>query len=370
MKFTCLQENLSKGLGTVTRAIPTKSLLPILSNVLISAENGQIKLCATNTETTIITHIGASIQEEGAITVPARLIREFVSTLSPSTLEGELKGLVLHLSSVKTKSRFNGISADDYPNLPTFPADVEYLELDPKVFTQAVSAVAFAAATDEARPMFTGIYLNYSEGTLTVASSDGYRLSEKILNLKSKVEPFTAIIPAKTLLEISKIFSTSDEPVKFLLIKEDNMVIFEAEDTLVASNILNGEYPNYKKIIPEEHVLTAEFDSSDLAEAVKLTNIFSTEDSRAVKLKFNPNGFIYIASSDEQTGEHESQVPAEIEGEEMEIAFNSKYLLDLLNNVKSERISFKAKGNNTPCLFIPLDQKNFLHVIAPMQLQK
>ena len=184
--------------------------------------------------------------------------------------------------------------------------------------------------------------------------------------MESKLKPFSVIVPAKTILEISRIFSNSDEPIKFALNKEDNMALFEAEDTLVASNILNGEYPNYKRIIPEEHVLTAVFDAAELSEAVKLTNIFSTEDNKAIKLKFKTDGFIFIATSGEQTGEHESQVTAEIEGEELEIAFNSRYLLDLLNNVKTERISFKAKGNNSPCLFIPLDHENFLHVIAPV----
>lgn len=369
MKFTCLQENLSKGLGTVHRAIPTKSMLPILSNILISAENGQIKLAATNTETTIVTYVGASIEKEGAITVPAKLIKEFLSTLSPSTLEAELKNSILHLSSAKTKSKFNGISADDYPNLPSFPEKASYLEFDAKTFTSAVNVVAFAAATDEARPIFTGIYLNYADGVLTIASSDGYRLSEKILKIKGNVEPFSVVIPSRALLEISRIFAVSPEPIRFALLPADNMAIFESDGTTVASNIINGEYPNYKKIIPSEHVLTAKFDAAELAEAVKLTNIFSEESSKAVKLKFKPEGFIFIGSSGEERGAHESQVAAIIEGDEMEIAFNSKYLLDFLTNVKCEKISFKAKGTNTPCLFIPSDYEDFLHVIAPMQIQ-
>ncbi len=371
MKFTCLQENLAKGLGIVYRAIPTKSSLPILSNVLISAENGQIKLAATNTETTITTYIGASIDKEGSITVPAKLLRDFVSTLSPNTLTAELKDLTLHMVSDKTKSRFNGVDASDYPNLPEFNKDLAYMELDPKIFSHAVSLVAFAAAADESRPIFTGVYLNLQSGTLTIASSDGFRLSEKVMNLDTAgdMDDFTVIVPAKTLLEISRIFSASDEPLKMAIHPDANMVLFKAEDTTVSSNILNGEYPNYKRIIPEEHILQADFDSSELAEAVKLTNLFSTESVVAVKLRFNPEGYINIGITGEETGAHESQVSANIDGEETEIAFNSKYLLDFLTNTKSNRISFKAKSASAPCLFIPLDHENYMHVIAPMQIQ-
>jgi DNA polymerase-3 subunit beta len=370
MKFTCLQENLSKGLGIVCKATPTKSILPIYSNVLISAENGQIKLAATNTETTIITFIGASIEKEGAITVPAKILKEFVSTLSPSTLIAELKDAVLHISSEKTKSKFNGVDADDFPKLPQFDEKAKYIELDPKAFAAAVGNVAFAAATDEARPIFTGIYLHYVDGTLVVASSDGFRLSEKTLDMKSKMPEFSVVIPAKTLLEVSRIFANSVEPIKFVLNKEENLALFSSEDTLVASTILNGDYPDYRRIIPSEHILTAEFDAAELAEAIKLTNLFLTDSSNAIKLKFNPEGYIYIGSSGEEKGAHESQVTAIIEGDELEIAFNSKYLLDLLTNVKSEKISFKAKGNNSPCLFIPIGHENYVHVIAPMQVQK
>ncbi len=368
MKFTCLQENFAKGLGIVFRAIPTKSSLPVLSNVYISAENDQLKLAATNTETTIITYIGASIKEDGAITVPAKLLKDFVSTLSPSTLTVELKDLVLHISSEKTKSRFNGTDPSDYPNMPSFDTKKAYLALDPKVFATAISHVLFAAATDESKPIFTGVYLCYKEGTLTIASSDGYRLSEKVLTIGKNDHEFTVILPAKTLAEIAKIFSGSNEPLKFGINEGDNLALFESEGTLVTSSMLNGEYPNYKRIIPEDTILQAEFSVGDLTEAVRLTNIFSKEASSAIKMRFNPEGFIHIASSDEEVGAHESKVTAEIEGDEMEITFNSKYLLDFLTNIKVDRVLIKSKGAGIPCLFTGIGLDDFLHVIAPMQV--
>jgi DNA polymerase III subunit beta len=370
MKFTCLQENLSKGLGIVTKAIPLKSSLPILSNVLISAENGQIKLAATNLETAIVTYVGASIEEEGSTTVPARLIKEFISNLSPGThINFELKDEILLVNSNKTKSKFNTATPNDYPTLPVFPKGAKYLELDPKIFALTINNVAFAAASDHSRPIFSGILLNFSKNVLTVASSDGFRLSEKQVKVEGKVPDFHAIIPAKTLLEVSKIYINSEEPVKFALNSEENMAVFEAEETLVAAQILSGEYPNYQKIIPEEHSLTAEIIAEELLEAVKLTTVFAKEINSAIKIKFSPKGFINVVSIVQETGEHESRVTAEIEGDELEVAFNSRYLLDLLNNVKAEKIVIRTKGSTTPCLFIPHGHEDFLHVIAPMQIQ-
>jgi DNA polymerase III subunit beta len=370
MKFSCLQENLSKGLGIVGRAVPVKSSLPILSNVLISAENGQVKLAATNLETTVVTYIGASVDEEGSTTVPAKLIKEYISNLSPGThITFQLKEDILNVTSDRTRSKFNCVNPADYPTLPTFPKGAKYLELDPKIFALAINNVAFAAASDHVRPVFSGILLNFSNDQLTAASSDGFRLSEKQIKVEGKGSEFYTIIPAKTLLEVTKIFINSEEPIKFVLNKEENMALFEAEDTLVATQVLSGEYPDYRKIIPDEHLLTAEIMAEGLLEAVKLTTVFAREMNSAIKLRFSSKGFVSVISMVQETGEHESKMEAEIDGEELEIAFNSKYLLDLLNNVKSEKIVIKTKSSTTPCIFQPLEHNDYLHVIAPMQIQ-
>ena len=369
MKFTCLQENLAKGLNTVYKAVPTKSALPILSNILLSAEEGRLKLSATNLETSITTYVGASVQEEGAASVPAKLLREFITTLPPSTVSAELKNDILHISSEKTKSKFNCAEASEYPELPTMPKDAKYIEIDPKVFAHDVSIVGFAAATDDSRPLFTGIYVTYSEGKLILAATDGFRLSEKTLQVKGGANEFSAIIPAKTLVEVAKLFAAYTEPIKIVLNEAENLVLFEGEDTLIATRIIDGQYPDYKRIIPTVSKMTAEFLASELLEAVRLTSIFSKEDSGAIKIKFDQDGTVYILTTIKQVGEHESKFAAQIEGEVAEIAFNSKYLLDLLNNVKAERMVFIANTNLTPCIIKPIDTEDFMHIIMPMQIQ-
>ena len=368
MKFSCLQENLEKGLQTVSKAVPVKGSLPILTNILFSTEDGKLKLSATNLETAITTYVPCSIQEDGAITIPAKLIREFVSNLPPSTINAHLTGHTLHLSSDKTKSKFNGITADEYPELPTFPKDSKAIELDPKVFADAISFVAFASGTDDSRPIFSGVYLKCDGKLLTIACTDGFRLSEKLLELGKKCEPFSAIIPAKTLLEVSRVFASSAEPLLFALNGNENLALFKSEDTTVATRIIDGEYPDYKKIIPQEKTLSADFSTADFIEAVKLTNVFAKEGNNAIKVRFDPSGVIRIMSLSEEAGEHVSELSGEIDGDMVEIAFSSKYLLDYLNNIKTETITFVTKGNVAPCIFKSGIHPNFIHIIMPMQI--
>ncbi len=370
MKFTCLQENLSRGLQTVTRAVPVKSSLPILSNVLISTDNGRVKLSATNLETAITTFIGASVSEEGSITVPAKLLKDFVTNLSPSTIEAKLENDILHLHSKNTKSRFNGNNSGDYPELPSFPEKIETVSLDPKVFNDAISVVAFASGTDSSRPMFTGIFFNKVGDKLTIASTDGFRLSEKLVTLSnSQPKDFSVIIPAKTLLEVAKVFSTSAEPIRFALNKDENLALFQAEDTFIATRTIEGNYLDYQRIIPTSHQLKAVFSAVDFLEAVRLTNIFAKEGNSTLKIRLDPTkNIIKVNSLSEETGEHESEIPAELEGELLDIAFNSKYLLDFLGNVKTERICLTTNGNVAACVLKPEDHENFLHIIMPLQI--
>jgi DNA polymerase III subunit beta len=368
MKFSCLQENLLKGLQTVSKAVPTKGSLPILSNILFSAEDGKLRLSATNLETAITTFVPCSVQEDGAITIPAKLIREFVSNLSPGTMSAHLNGHVLNITANKAKSKFNGVGAEEFPELPSFTDKTKYIELDPKVFSDAVSYVAFASGVDDSRPIFTGVLLNCDGKTLTIASTDGFRLSEKIIKLTKSCDPFSTIIPAKTLLEVSRVFATSVEPLKFALSDTENLALFKSEDTTIATRVLDGEYPDYKRIIPSEKNMTATFLTSEFLEAVKLTNVFAKEGNNAVKLRFDPEGIIKVTSLAEEAGEHISEFTGEIEGEITEVAFSSKYLLDYLNNIKTENIKFSTKGNVSPCIFTSDTLEDFLHIIMPMQI--
>ncbi|KKT11266.1 MAG: polymerase III subunit beta protein [candidate division WWE3 bacterium GW2011_GWB2_43_22] len=370
MKFSCLQENLNKGLQIITRAVPAKGSLPILSNVLISTENGRLKLAATNLETAITTYVNASIDKEGAITVPAKVLKELVANLHPSTIEIKMDNDILHLKSDNTKSKLNGTDAKDYPELPSISKDETSLELDPTVFAQAVSMVTFASSMDESRPIFTGVYVTYEKGKMVLAATDGFRLSEKSITVgKSDAKKFTALIPAKTLAEVSKVFASSASPLKMVLSENENLALFSSEDTTIATRIIDGQYPDYKKIIPSTATVKATFNSGEFLEAVRLTTVFVKEGTNnTIKLRVDPEGLIKISSLNNETGTHESEIPAETEGEMLEIAFSSKYLLDFLNNVKGEKINMEASSNSTACIFKTDVTEDFLHIIMPIQL--
>lgn len=372
MKFSCLQENLAKGLNIVSRAVPVKSPLPILSNILIKTEDGRIKLAATNLETTVVTYIGASVEEEGVITIPAKIFKEFITNLPADTLNLDLQNNTLHVKSKKTKSKFNGSSANDYPDLPIMPEKSKFVEFDTKEFGDAISMVAFASGTDSSRPVFTGIYMKWENNNLVLASSDGFRLSEKFISAGGDSESASVVIPSKTLVETAKIFYGSAKPIKFTLDGSKNLALFESDDTFVATRILDGEYPDYKRIIPTSTNLSATFKTEDFLEAVKLTSIFAKESGEAtqiIKVRLDPDEGIKVSSMAEETGDHESNFEAEIEGSLTEIAFNAKYLMDLFNNAKSEKMVLRTAGNLTPCSFALVNEDTqFIHIIMPMQI--
>jgi DNA polymerase III subunit beta len=211
--------------------------------------------------------------------------------------------------------------------------------------------------------------LSYADEKLVIASTDGFRLSEKALALKSDTKPFSTIIPSKTLMEVSKIFAASNEPLNISISDSSNMVVFQSEDTTVYTRILDGQYPDYKRIVPTSATFKANFVAEEFLEAVKLTNIFVKEgDSSTLKVRFDPEGVIRVASLSDESGYHESELAAEIEGEMLEIAFSAKYLLDFLNNVKCHKVSFETTGNKSACLLRPEEHENFFHIIMPIQL--
>lgn len=385
MKFTCQKENLSKSLGVVVKAVPIKHSFPILTNVLLQTQEGRVTLSGTDFETSIITNMGAAIDEEGSITVPARELLEFLSHLSGDAIDVTMANDTLHIVSGKTKSKFNGITAQDYPTLPDLNDELEYIEINPKEFARGVSSVAFSISTDDSRPVFSGILLRLFEGNFYFVASDGYRLTESKFPLAVKgdaeniPDDFSVIIKAKTLVEVARIFSSMEENIKIYLNPAKNLCMFQCEDTVVSTGIIEGTYPDYKRIIPNETKVEAIFDADALAEAVKLTNVFTKNSSNSLKIKVDSEeNMIHVYSSAEEMGQNTTDIPAEVNGDDLEIMFNSRYLLDFLSHNKSDKLVFKANNGTSPCIIMPyLDEvaeennedstlPSFIHVMAPM----
>ena len=367
MKFTCRQENLERGLNQVYKAVPNKANLPILSNVHLLARDGRLRLSATNLATSITTHIGVSIEEEGAITVPAKIFRDLVSNLPKGVITFVLKKGILHVHTEDNKAELNTVSAEEYPEIPAMGNDGEVLEIESAMFADAVKSVVFAAATDTTRPIFSGVYLSFVDGLLNVVPSDGFRLSEKVLTLDVPFsKTFSVVIPAKTLLEVARMI-VSEAPTRITLDDRANLVLFSNQDTVIATRIINGPLLVINTIYHKKHVLEAEISHEDLLEAVRLADVFAQEADSSVKVHFDPEGVISVSSSSPESGKQTSSFKAAVDGDEMDISLNAKYILDFLTNAGTDKILFCTQDAMSPCVFRPFDTQDFLHIIMPRQ---
>lgn len=370
MKFSVKQEKISKALQVVTRAVPTKASLPILNNILLSAENNQISLSATNLETAIKVDLDAVVTEPGIMAVPARILKDFILSLSDETLKFETDKTKLKLKSENSKTVFNGINHQDYPSLPKISRPQDPTAVQSQTLNKINQHVSFSASNDITKGVFTGILIDIQSKDLTAVCTDGNRLSEYKIQLSNdNNKDLQVIIPAKTFIEVTKIFSTENNNIEIFKSTDENLLIFKSEDILVATRILDGNYPDYKSVIPTDFNLTANFSLTEFEDAVKKTNIFAKEtDGSTIKLKFDPvEKQIVISSQAEVSGENQSIIAADIDGDLLEASFNSKYLLDFCTNFKVENITLKTNSATSPFLFLSEEDKNYLHLVMPLQ---
>ena len=343
MKISCLQENLSRSLAVVGRAVATRATLPVTQNVLLSVDQSMLKLSATNLEVAITTWTGAMIEEEGAITVPARLLTEFVSSLPNDKIDLEIQpgSSVLQLSCDRSKATIHGTDASEFPPIPTVDDGVS-AQVDPLVFKAAIARVAFAAATEESRPVLTGVELKVEGERFSLAAADGFRLAVHHGALISPVDTeIKVIIPARTLNELNRLLGDQEEPVDIMMTPAKGQVMFRIrgrETVEVVSQLLQGAFPNYEQLIPDHHDTRAILDLPALLRAVRTAAIFARDGSNIIRLELVPSngggGKVVISAKSEEVGENQDEVDADtIEGNEGKIAFNSRYLLETLLGV-------------------------------------
>lgn len=376
MKFTCLRENLLKTLNSASKVVPIKNSLPILSHILIKAENNSVTIFATNLESALAINLPASVETDGVATVSLKLLRDAITHVTSQSLLLELTGDSLSVISPKAQASFMTMSASDFPSIPARDTNVPFIEINTAELFNAISLVAFSCATDEAKPVYTGVLVSFANNTLTLATTDGFRLSEKKISITSDLIEFSAIVPAKTFLEIVRIMSASNTPVKLYLNSNKNLLLLENDEAFVATGIIDGTFPDYKRIVPTESEHTAQVLLKDALEAVKLASVFTREDSDAVKVLLDPQGQMHIKSSSQETGNSASTLDAVITSSiqpgdtpsVLEIAFNPRYLLDIFNTIKCEKISLETVNTTSPCVIRPLDGTNYIHIVMPVRL--
>jgi DNA polymerase III subunit beta len=375
MKVTVLQENLARGLSIVSRAVSPRSTLPVLANVLIASDEGRLRLSATNLEMGITCWIGAKIEEEGSTTVPARTLADLVSTMPDPQVSLTLntQNQTLNVRSGSSTNDIKGIDAQEFPPLPVPDFD-EAILISMADFKEMIHQVAFAASTDEARPVLMGVLLIVEGDKVTMAAADGFRLSVRSATLSAAAPAsVSAIIPARALSELARIASDGEQTVQMVIPKGRGQVVFRVKDAELVSQLIDGTFPDYQQIIPRSHKSRTLVSTASLLKACRQAEIFAREGSNVVRLNIKTNGEmqpgeVEISAHSEETGSNETLVEATVDGIPLLIAFNVKYLREVLEVVKSPNVAIETSAPNAPGVVRPVGDDNFLHVIMPMHL--
>ena len=377
MNVSCLQEHLAKGLGIVSRAVATRSTLPITSNVLIATEEGRLKLAATNLEIALTCWIGAEVEEEGAITVQARLLGDFVNSLPSEKIELTLapRSRQLKLACARNQASMAGVDADDFTPIPTVE-DGGAVQLDPQELHAAIAQVIIAAATDDSRPVLTGVDLVMEGDDLTLAAADGFRLSVRKLTLSKAVKERTeVIVPARALGELNRLLPEETEPVELTLNATRTQALFRLKNVELVAQLIQGTFPNYGQLIPDEVASRATVDVAEFLRETRIASIFARDGSGIVQLQFQPGedvapGRMIISARAEEVGDNMGELDATIEGEPDKIAFNGRYLQDFLQVVEGKgRVVLEMNGASRQGVLRPVGDERFVHVLMPMVVQ-
>jgi DNA polymerase-3 subunit beta len=377
MKATVLQENLAHGLSIVSRAVSSRSTLPVLSNILIATDEGRLRLSATNLELGITCWIAARIEQEGSTTVPARTFADLVNTLPGEqvSLSLDTNTQTLNVRGGASTNDIKCIDAQEFPPLPV-PDWEGAVQLNVADFREMIQQVAFAASADEARPVLMGVLLQADKDKLTMAAADGFRLSVRKAMLSQPVPaPLSAIIPARCLVELARVASDADAPLSMVMPKGRGQVVFRVKDVELTSQLIDGTFPDYQQIIPRKYSSRTLVSTASLLKACKQAEIFAREGSNVARLNIKSgNGQLQpseveITATSEETGKNETIVEATVDGSGVLIAFNVKFLREALEVIKTPNVALETSAPNAPGVVRPVGgNEEFLHVIMPMHL--
>ncbi len=342
MRVTVLQENLAHGLSIVSRAVSPRSTLPVLGNVLVATDEGRLRLSATNLELGITCWIGAKIAEEGSTTVPARTFTDLIATLPSDQVEMSLnvRNQKLNVRCGSSNTDINCIDAQEFPPMPV-PDLAEGIPINVTDLKEMIQQVAFAASTDEARPVLTGVLMNVQGNQITLQAADGFRLSIRKAELSSSLpRPIKAIIPARALAELGRIASDSEATVTMVMPANRGQVIFHMKDVELVSQLIEGSYPDLEQVIPRSHQTRTVISTPAILKACKQAEIFAREGSHIARIQITPGadnqpGTVEISGQSEETGFNQTVIDANIEGKQLLIAFNVRFLREVLDVVKN-----------------------------------
>ena len=377
MRVTCLQENLSRGLGLVSRAVATRSTLPVLSNVLVQSEDGGLRLSGMNQQLAMSVWLGASVEDEGAITVPARLLSDFVSQLpeGPVTLTTDDETDSLSVASGRYQAKLKGLSAEDFPPIPT-TGDEREVDLATDLLADVISQVVTAAATDDSRPVLAGVSITIAPDHLELAAADGYRLAVRREEVETGLaESVQIVVPRPAMVELQRMLADDPGTVTIGLSETQSQVLFRTSTVTFIATLIDGQFPNYPQLIPGEVDTRVVVDTQAFAQATRIASLFASSGANVIKLHVQPgadgeSGRMVLTSNSAELGENSGELDAEVSGDGGLIAFNPRFLSECLSTITTERISVGTSGATSPGRFRPVDGDEEIethsHVIMPM----
>lgn len=364
MKLTCEQKDLNNALNIVNRAISTGSTLPVLNNILIKAEGKKLFFTATNLEIAINYSIEANVKNEGAITIPAKVFTNYITLLRPGEVSLEIsEGLTLNVKAEHENIKIKGIKTDEFPLIPQMEKK-EFFRVPANVIIEMANQVTFSASNNLSRPVLMGVLFELKDGKFKMVTTDSYRLSEKSIDLKSETET-SCIIPSRTISELAKVLDDSNDDVVIYISK--NQVLFEYKTLSLTSRLIEGNFPDYKKIIPTENKTSVKVDKEEFILGVKKTNLFVREHNSGVKVGIGGKNMM-IQTEENQVGEGKVELTVDKSGEDNEIALNAQFLLDVLSQMKDKDIVFELDGKLSPVTIKSGKGDGYLHIIMPLRV--
>jgi len=367
MRLTCSQKDLASALSITNKAVGVNNTLPVLNNVLVKAEGKKFYLTTTDLEIAISCWMNADIKNEGEITIPSKLLTNYVNYLKDEKVDMAVEeGDSVSIKTSDSNTKIKGISASEFPAIPVVEKEGTF-KVVVKDFASAINQVAFAAALNTTRPILTGVFFSITKNELCMAATDSYRLAEKIMKVEGVSGDITCIVPVKTVLELGAILTSVKEDDVVEVIISKNQIFFSVDKTKITSRLIEGQFPNYQQVIPKESKTKAYLDTSGLSLVLKRINLFAKENNNKVLIKVGKDG-VMVTTDTTQYGVGEVVIKAKVEGDENEIALNSQFILDVLSNVGSKEVILELGEKTNPAIVRPSGKKNYVHIIMPLKI--
>lgn len=375
MKFSCNQDTFSKYLNIVSRVVSNKPGLPILNNVLFESEKNKLIIKATDLELSINTWIGADITDEGKVTIPAKQLTDFVNSIPEEVVQVEVEKQNFNISTSNNTASFNTMPSDDFPTIPSVEKKEDpFIQINKADLVMAINRVAFAAATDDIKPVLTGVKFEIEDDQVALIATDGLRLSRQVIKVGKTSKNRSFLIPVRALIELSYIISEtsndSDELLSIYLIEDKNQVMFRVGDIDLISRLIDGEFPEYKQIIPTGFKTKCSIEREVFLNSLKIVNIIarSVLGNKMILDISSKSDQISLSATQADLGKNESNFGCKVEGDDLKIAFSAKLLSDILNHVDSENILFECSEAVKPGVFKIDGDDSFVHLVMPMML--